>query len=344
LKILITGVSGFAGRHLLDMFAQNPGNLTEIQRNGKNRSGKPGENSLKEKISVLGIDSNEVEPPCHPEMDFSFIRTDLRKISAVEKAVRNFRPDVIYHLAAQSSVKYSWEKPVETLEINVTGGINLFEAAVKFCPDCRILVACTAEEYKSSQEPAGGDPPLTEEHSIFPANPYAISKACLDFFSSIYYKSKNLKIFITRSFNHLGPGQSEKFVASDFAKQVSLIEKGLAEPVIETGNLEVFRDFLDVRDVVKAYRCIVERGRPGQPYNVCSGEKIKIKSLLEILVSYSTCGSIDIRIDRSKFRPIDTFSVYGDNNKLIKDTGWCPEYGIRQSLLDILNWWRERSF
>jgi len=210
---------------------------------------------------------------------------------------------MIYHLAAQASVKNSWGNPVETFQTNVFRGIYLMEAMKKYCPECKMLMACTAEEYGESDILEGNA--ITEDFKIYPSNPYAISKAALDFFASTYQKIYNLNIYISRSFNHIGPGQSDSFVTSDFAKQIAEIETGSRNPVIYVGNIDVYRDFLDVRDVVRAYECIVHNGIAGQAYNVCSGKKRKISEILDILISLSSNKNIAVKVDDKKLRPID---------------------------------------
>ncbi|MDZ7836780.1 MAG: GDP-mannose 4,6-dehydratase [Actinomycetota bacterium] len=170
-----------------------------------------------------------------------------------------------------------------------------------------------------------------------------MSKAALDFFALTYSKAYRLDVLVTRSFNHMGPGQSDRFVCSDFARQIAAIEQGITGPVIKVGNLEAYRDFLDVRDVVAAYISILEKGKNGQAYNVCSGEKIKIADILDTLIELSTASDrIEVKIDEKKFRPIDIPSIYGDNSRLKADTGWQPGYRIEQSLADTLNWWRDK--
>lgn len=272
---------------------------------------------------------------------FEYIQADLTDRKKVEEVINFYKPDRIYHLAAQASVKYSWENPVETFQTNVFSGVYLLEALKRYCPDCKMLIACTAEEYGEVKN--GNADAISEEFKINPSNPYAISKASLDFFASTYQKVNNLNIYISRSFNHIGPGQSENFVTSDFARQIAEIETGLKQPVMYVGNIDVFRDFLDVRDVVKAYECIIQKGRPGQAYNVCSGKKRKISEILDILISFSTQKNISIKVDDIKLRPIDLKVIYGDNSKLKKETGWESVIDINQSLIDVLNWWRERS-
>ena len=268
-----------------------------------------------------------------------FAEADLTHREKIFSIIKKFKPDQVYHLAAQSSVSYSWEDPVETFRINVFGGINILEGLKIFCPECRILMACTAEEYGEADSP---DKPVDEQFRIFPQNPYAISKSALDFLSSVYYGAYKLPVFTSRAFNHIGPGQSERFVCSDFARQIALIESGKQEPEIWVGNIQSERDFLDVRDAVKAYYFIINKGTAGQVYNVCSGRKLKISDLLDMLISFSKRSDIKVKIDPKKLRAIDVKSMYGDNSKLKNHTGWVPGYSIEMSLKDTLDYWREK--
>ena len=337
MNIIITGIAGFAGKHLLKNIAAGDEVTSRFLK--KEKALLTGSNR------VLGMDL-KINSTAERELKNIFTKIDLSEVNIkdknkVDRIIEKFNPDQIYHLAAQSSVSYSWENPVETIESNVIGGINILEAVKKYCPLCRILVACTAEEYEECAD--GLDEPVNESFKIQPKNPYAISKAALDFFASTYHAISGLFVYISRSFNHTGPGQSDRFVASDFAKQIAEIEKGLKDPVIYVGNVEVYRDFLDVRDVVQAYKVILEKGRAGEAYNVCSGIKIKISDILDILISYSSIKNIKIRVDENKIRPTDIISIYGDNSKLKLHTGWEPVYDLKESLKDTLEWWRERS-
>ena len=269
----------------------------------------------------------------------SLANIDLTDTAKVEKLIKEFRPEQVYHLAAQASVSQSWNDPIETFRVNVFGGVNILESIRKYYAICKFLSVCTAEEYEIMQNSACA---ITEESKISPSNPYAISKAALDFFSTTYFDAYKIPVFVSRSFNHIGPGQSDRFVCSDFAKQIAEIEKGLREPTIYVGNLAAYRDFLDVRDVIKAYYCIMNKGKAGEIYNICSGEKQKISELLDILVSLSTAKKIEIKTDSLKLRPIDNEIVYGDNSKLKKHTGWTQDFTIKQALKDTLEYWREK--
>ena len=327
MKILITGIAGFVGKHLL-----------------KHLFGCDGVSQY-DSAEILGVDvsfRNFEIPGFTAGMDrLKIIEADLKDEEKVDRLIKDYKPDQIFHLAAQSSVDFSWENPRETFEANVFSGINILESVKKHCGDCcKILVACTAEEYGESGYDEKG---IKEDQKIYPSNPYAISKAALDFFCATYLRVFKLAVFITRSFNHTGPGQSERFVISDFAKQIAEIEKMGKDATVFVGNLNVYRDFLDVRDVVRAYTSILNKGKFGEVYNVCSGRKSKISDLLAILISYSVVPDIAIRQNKNKLRPIDREIIYGNNGKLITHTGWKPQYNIGQSLLDTLNWWRERS-
>ncbi len=316
MRILITGINGFVGGHLADFLY------------------------LKDKSAeILGIDLNTADF-CNRFQgrmeNTSLENIDLTDSAKVEKLIKEFRPEQVYHLAAQASVSQSWKDPIETFRVNVFGGVNILESIRKYYAICKFLSVCTAEEYEIMHNSFA----ITEEAKISPSNPYAISKAALDFFSTTYFDAYKIPVFVSRSFNHIGPGQSERFVCSDFAKQIAEIEKGLREPTIYVGNLAAYRDFLDVRDVIKAYYCIINKGKAGEIYNICSGEKQKISELLDILVSLSTAKKIEIKTDSTKLRPIDNEIVYGDNSKLKKHTGWTQDFTIRQALKDTLEYWR----
>jgi GDP-4-dehydro-6-deoxy-D-mannose reductase len=314
LKILITGHCGFVGKHLMRYLADTGSHL------------------------FYGIDLQE----CRREINIEGLeliekKADLSDKKAVDSIMNDFKPEQVYHLAARSSVSGSWKDPAGTFNSNVYGGINLLESIKQTLPGSSVLSVCTAEEYGTS----GDGRPLREDDRIFPGNPYAVSKSALDFLSAIYNRAYGLNIMVARSFNHIGPGQRPGFVCSDFARQISLIEAGMQKPAILVGNLEASRDFLDVRDVVKAYWRIMNMGRPGEAYNVCSGKPVKISRILDILISLSSMDDIRIEVDRNSFRPVDIKTLFGDNSKLVSETGWKPEYEIEKTLEDTLAWWRK---
>jgi GDP-4-dehydro-6-deoxy-D-mannose reductase len=320
LRILITGINGFVGGHLAD-FLYKKGDKDEI----------------------LGIDLNTADFSSRfggSLENIRLINMDLTCREEVDKAIKEFKPEQVYHLAAQASVSQSWINPVDTFRINVFGGVNILESIRKSYAICKFLAVCTAEEYGIMKDTGSA---ITEEEKILPTNPYAISKAAFDFFATTYFSAYRIPVYVSRSFNHIGPGQSDMFVCSDFAKQIAEIEKGLREPVIYVGNLSAYRDFLDVRDVVKAYYFIINKGKAGDVYNICSGEKQRISDLLDILISLSSSKNIEIKTDSSKLRPIDNEIIYGDNTKLRNHTGWKQDFTIRQALKDTLEYWRKKA-
>ncbi|HHT78431.1 MAG TPA: NAD-dependent epimerase/dehydratase family protein [Actinobacteria bacterium] len=317
MKILITGINGFAGTYLAN-------HLSKIDNSSV----------------IAGVDistGNFFEKFEGNKNNTELFNIDLTDENDVDKLIRDFIPDQVYHLAAQASVSNSWKEPINTFKNNVFGGVNLLESIRKYNNKCRFLSVCTAEVYGISENPSM---PIKEEDRIYPTNPYAISKAALDFFSITYYLGYKIPVFVSRSFNHIGPGQSIGFVCSDFAKQIAQIEKKLRKPEIFVGNLEACRDFLDVRDVVNAYYYIMNKGKPGEVYNICSGEKIKISDILKTLISFSKEKNVAVRVDSSKLRPVDNKIMYGDNSKIKEHTGWLPGYSINETLKDILNYWR----
>jgi len=260
-------------------------------------------------------------------VDYEVDLLDKRKI---EELIINVRPDFIFHLAAQSSVSLSWLKPELTMDVNVQGTKNLLKAVKSNIPNSRILIISSADVY--------GNPsklPLTEKSELNPISPYGKSKLELEKLALSY----GLNVVVSRTFTHTGPGQKPTFVCSDFAKQIVEIEKG-KKPIIHTGNLDIRRDFTDVRDIVGAYLLALEKCNFNEIYNICSGKVYSIKNLLDILLSLSGI-KVQIKIDSNKMREKDVLIMAGDNSKFIKATGWKPMIPIDQTLKDLLDYWRE---
>ena len=279
---------------------------------------------LKQSADVLGVDLS-TSPRC-----------DILDPTSIQKALTEIKPDTIFHLAAQSNVPESFKNPARTFEVNVIGTINLFESIKEIRINPVILVAGSAEVYGRVEKL-----PISEENPLKPENPYAASKAAQDLVSFQYFKNYGLKIIRTRSFNHAGPGQSEAFVVSAFAKQIAEIEKDLKESIISVGNLEAKRDFTDVRDVVEAYALAVEKCEPGEVYNIASGRAYAISEVLEKLLSFSKV-KIKIKPDPARMRPSDIPIIIGDSTKFRKKTGWQPKIPFEKTLEDTLSWWRSK--
>jgi GDP-4-dehydro-6-deoxy-D-mannose reductase len=266
------------------------------------------------------------------------VECDIRDSSQVEKVVSDSAPDVIFHCAAFVSVKRSFENPSLTFETNVIGTINLLEAVRRASVDAKVMVPGSAEEY-GKVEPSLM--PIKESTPLAAKNPYGLSKIAQEKQSQYYFETQGMKVFLSRSFHYTGPGQPTGFVCSDFAKQVAEMEKNSKAPVISVGNLKAKRDFTDIRDVCRAYVHIVDEGRPGQAYNVCSGKSVAMSEVLETLVGMSS-KKVKVEVDQSKMRPSDVPDFVGDNSKLRKETKWSPTIPIKESLRDVLDFWRSR--
>lgn len=250
--------------------------------------------------------------------------------------VADVRPDVIFHLAAQSFVPSSWTAPNDTLTTNVSGQTNLFEAVRALRIDPVIQIACSSEQYGLVLP---GETPIKETNPLRPLSPYAVSKVAQDYLGYQYFQSYGLKVVRTRGFNHTGPRRGHVFVTSNFCSQVAAIELGLQEPVIRVGNIDAIRDFTDVRDMVRAYWLAVTKAKPGEVYNIATGDGIKIREMLERLIALASV-EVKIETDPERLRPSDVEILIGDASKFKADTGWEPRIPFDQTLRDLLDYWR----
>jgi GDP-4-dehydro-6-deoxy-D-mannose reductase len=266
------------------------------------------------------------------ESDFSI---DITNKNSIIDIFAKFNPSVVINLAAQSSVKKSWDDPKLTMNVNVIGTINILEAIRACNTNIRFLNIGSSEEYGVS------DTSSKEDDSLLPINIYGISKMTQESICLSYVKRYNLDIVLTRSFNHFGPGQSPTFVVADFCNQVSKIEVGIQNPVIEVGNLNVFRDFSDVRDVCSAYYSIIAEGTSGQVYNVGSGHAYSISEMLDLICSKSE-KDITIVVDKEKVRPVDVPYVCANVDKLKEETSWNQSYTLNETIDDTLAYFREK--
>jgi GDP-4-dehydro-6-deoxy-D-mannose reductase len=291
-------------------------------------------------VEVYGIKRwrSRTENVEHLEGKVNVMLCDLKDASSVFKTIKEIKPDRIFHLAAQSFVPSSWEAPSDTMETNVIGQINIFEAVRELGLKTRIQLACSSEEYGLVHE---DEVPIKETNPLRPLSPYAVSKVAQDLLGYQYHQSYDMFIVRTRGFNHTGPRRGDVFVVSNFSKQIAEAEAGKRDPVIHVGNLEAKRDFTDVRDTVRAYWLSLEKGEPGEVYNIASNSTHTIQSMLDKLIEMST---IDIKIkqDPERMRPSDVMILYGDNSKFKKQTGWEPKIPFEKTLEDTLNYWRER--
>ncbi|MCK5305534.1 MAG: GDP-mannose 4,6-dehydratase [Candidatus Omnitrophica bacterium] len=317
MKVLITGITGFVGSHMVDFLLEKK----DLEIYGVVRWRSKTENI--EHVEERGVKLSEC---------------DIRDAYSVKKVIDEIRPDRIFHLAAQSFVPTSWRAPAETLTTNLIGQLNIFEAIRQVGINPFIQIACSSEEYGYVKE---DEVPIKETNPLRPLSPYGVSKVGQDLLGYQYFKSYGLNVVRTRGFNHTGPRRGEVFVCSDFAKQVAKIEKGKQEPVIRVGNLDAQRDFTDVRDMVRAYWLALEKGEAGESYNICSGKAYSIKEVLDIIVGFS---KVDVKIERdpARMRPSDVQILLGDNSKFVKQTGWQPQIKFEDSMKDLLGYWREK--
>lgn len=316
MKVLITGITGFVGSHLAEYLLAKGG------------------------IDIYGIERwrSKQENIEHVKEKIRFIECDIKDASSIERVVREIKPDKIFHLAAQSFVPTSFNVPAETLSNNIISQLNIFEAVRNNGINTWIQLAGSSEEYGMVYPE---ETPIKEGNPLRPLSPYGVSKVGQDLLGYQYYQSYKLKIVRTRGFNHTGPRRGHVFVESNFAKQIAMIEKGKQKPVISVGNLEAQRDYTDVRDMIKAYWLSTEKCEPGEVYNICSGKSWTIKQVLDILLSYSKI-KVEVKQDPARMRPSDVMILLGDNSRFSKATGWKPEIPFETTMLDLLNYWRER--
>ncbi len=314
-KALITGITGFVGSHLAELL-------------------------LKKNHEVYGIVRwrSKTENIEHIRKHLKLVEADLLDAHSMENLIKRTKPDYIFHLAAQSFVLTSWHAPAHTLNLNIIGQVNLFEAIREVGINPVVQIACSSEEYGLVYP---NEVPIKETNPLRPLSPYGVSKVAQDMLGWQYFKSHGIKVVRTRAFNHTGPRRGDVFAESTFAKQIAEIEKGKKEPVIEVGNLKAKRDYTDVRDMVQAYLLAVKKCKPGEVYNICSGRAHSIQEILNLLLSMSK-KKIKVEIDPQRLRPSDVEVLVGDYSKFKKLTGWKPKISLKQTLEDLLNYWRKR--
>jgi len=315
MKLLVTGVAGFVGGHLARYLSRE-----------------------QPSVEVSGLVRPGTRAPQLPP-EVALVEADLEDAEAVEALLEEVRPDRIIHLAAQSSVHRSWVDPAGTLRANVLGLLHVLEAVRKRALWPRILVVGSAEEYGPVRPE---EMPIREEAPLRPASPYAVSKVAQGALALLYGPAGGMRVVLTRTFHHTGPGRGEAFAESSFARQIAEIEAGLRPPVLKVGNLEAVRDFADVRDVVRAYWLLLEKGEGGAAYNVCSGTGRPVRHLLDLLLAASS-ARVEVRVDPDRLRPADVPAQVGDPSRLRAATGWEPRIPLERTLRDLLDDWRART-
>ena len=316
MRLLITGITGFVGSHMAE-YALSQG--AEVFGSARWRSRTENIEHLRAKIQL--------------------VECDLRDPASVRRLLTTASPTHLIHLAAQSFVGTSWHTPGETLSTNIACQVNLLEGIRELKVVPRFLVIGTSEEYGLVH---ADEVPIKETNPLRPLSPYAVSKVAQDLMGYQYFQSYGLPIMRTRAFNHEGPRRGEVFVTSNFAKQVAEIEAGLRDPVMFVGDLTPKRDYSDVRDIVRGYWLLLERGEPGEVYNLCSGRSWVIQKVLDFYLDQSTKKGITVKIDPSRLRPSDVMILEGDPTKIRKAVGWEVEIPFEQTLTDLLTYWRQR--
>lgn len=309
MKSLIIGGAGFVGAYLMRHLRDD----------------------LKQDVYVTKMQNEQITETGVTVLDLNILEKD--NIVALLNGVQ---PDYIFHLAAQSSVGVSWKNPGLTVDVNVKGAVNVLDAIHEAAVNARILLIGSGEEYGHVRK---GEIPITEENTPRPGNIYAATKACQNMLGCIYAEAYDMDVMMVRAFNHIGPNQAPLFVVADFCKQVAEIEAGKREPVIKVGNLSAKRDFTDVRDVVRAYGLLVQKGVRGETYNIGSGHAIAIEDILQMILRNSS-KEIEIKVDEAKLRPVDVPIIEADISKVQRCTEWQPEIDIEKTIRETLDYWR----
>lgn len=312
MRVLVTGASGFVGPHAVRALADAGHEVWTTDR--REASSEPQE-APAERHRIC----------------------DLTQAPRVLELVREVRPEAVLHLASVSSVAQSLRHPRHALLNNLMATCSVLEA-LRDMPGTRALLVGSAEQYGNA---APEELPLREEHPFRPASPYAVSKVAQEHLALQYHDTWGVDVVLTRSFNHTGPGQNPDFALPAFAQQIVQAERGAGEPRLRVGNLEVQRDFLDVRDVARAYALLLEHGQNGCAYNVCRGVAHRLRDLVDAMVRRASV-EIRVEIDASRLRPADLLVLRGDPTRLQERTGWTPRHSMEQTLGDVLDDWRQR--
>jgi GDP-4-dehydro-6-deoxy-D-mannose reductase len=319
-KILITGISGFVGGHFVHYLATH---RNDLEIHGISRS--------KPAWDFVNIPSQLLD-------NHYFHQADLNNIPRIKLLIEDIQPDYILHLAAQSSVAESWRTPVDSFMNNTNIFLNIIDTVRLNDNAARVLSIGSSEQYGIVSEQ---DLPLSEERPQSPENPYAVARVAQEYLARIYAKGYDLDICCTRSFNHCGPGQTDRFVVSAIVKQFVQVVRGIQKPVINIGNGAIVRDFIDVHDVIEAYNILLTRGKKGEVYNICSGEGRSIKDIVGMM---SEMLGIQVKVyqEAAQIRPIDNPRIIGSYKKIHQDIGWEPTIPFEQSLKSIYKYWDQR--
>jgi len=309
MKYLITGCHGFVGKYMIDYI-----------KNGESDS------------EIFGLDI--IDKPDDLLNLSQYYKVNLLEKDKIQEILSAIQPDYIIHLASFSSVGYSWNFPKESFINNTNIFLNLIETIRTLIPKCKILSIGSSEEYGNV---SNDNIPITESCPLNPISPYAVARVSQEHLSMVYFKGYNINIVCTRSFNHIGPGQSDKFVISSIIKKMCEIKK-FNKNELWVGNIDIIRDFLDVRDVVRAYYLLLKNGKSGEVYNICSGKGYSIRQIIDFVKEILNIN-FEIKVDPNILRPTENKIVIGSNEKINKEIGWIPTYNIETTLNDVITYW-----
>jgi GDP-mannose 4,6-dehydratase len=323
-SVLITGFTGMVGSHLADYLLAN----TDWEIHGLCRWRSPLDNVT------------HLIPRIRNRDRVNVIYGDLKDYVSLDEAIKKTKPEYVFHLAAQSYPKTSFDAPIDTLDTNIQGTARLLEAIRRNGLNPVIHVCASSEVFgRVPKEKL----PIDEECTFHPASPYAISKVGTDLVGRYYAEAYGMTVMTTRMFTHTGPRRGDVFAESTFAKQIAMIEADQIKPVVKTGNLDSLRTFADVRDAVRAYFLLVTKDpTPGAYYNIGGTYTCTIRQMLDTLISFSTCKNIKVETDPERLRPIDADLQVPNTQKFEKHTGWKPEIPFKKTMQDLLDYWRER--
>ena len=312
MKILITGCTGMVGSHFMGTYRNNG-------------------------HEVYGIARNSSSSRMQAIQDENILRCDILERDAISRIFQEIKPHIIIHMAAQAFNGESWNSEYMTHMTNYIGTLNILYCAKNYCPDAKILLACSSAEYGNITE---ADCPLKEDRQLKPHTPYGISKAGTELLGRQYALNYGMKIYLPRMFIHVGTGHPPATAIQNFARQLALIKADKLPPEIHVGNLETSRDYIDVRDGVKAMMFLLERGNPGEPVNICNGEAFRIRDILHMLIDIADVDAAVVP-DKKLFRPADEPLLLGDASK-IKALGYSRTYSMRKTLEDVFADWESR--
>ena len=316
MRIFITGITGPVGNALADYLLTQP----ELE------------------IHAFKRWRSDTRPIEHLYGRVVFHEGDIEDAFSIDRAIAKAQPDRVYHLAAQSYPSESWDAPIATMRANVEGTINLLEAVRRSVPQARVHIAGTSAEYGWTLPE---EMPLAETHQLRPLSPYGVSKVAAELSGLQYHANYGTHVVVTRSFNHVGPQQGDRCSIQTFCRQMVLIERGQQEPVIRVGNLAARRDFTHTRDVARALWLLLDKGQPGEVYNLCSGVATRIGDIVDLVLAAGHVAA-RVEVDPTRLRPSDEPILMGDNRKLQAATGWQPVVTMPQIVEELLDFWRGR--